>query len=83
MEKFNLNFQFKVYLSLVGLEENKMSEIQLQEIKRAFMGACGQMLLMFRDDITKLTDEQAIQTMQELLDEASKYWENETNYKNN
>ena len=47
MIKINLENQFQFYLKRVGLDEKTMSEIQLQETKRAFYGGFAQMWVLF------------------------------------
>jgi hypothetical protein len=47
MIKINLENQFQFYLKRVGLDEKTMSEIQLQETKRAFYGGFAQMWTLF------------------------------------
>jgi hypothetical protein len=50
MKKFDLLHQYQAYLNRVDLDETKMSQIQAIEMKRCFMGACGQMLVLLHDD---------------------------------
>lgn len=78
MDKFKLETQWQLYLQRVGLDESKMPAIQVQETKRAFMGACGQMLLLLRDDVSELPEEQAIAKLDEMLSECGEFWNNET-----
>ena len=54
MEAFKLAYQWKLYLQQMGLEEEAMPAAQLRETKRAFYGACGQMLLLLRDGLPPL-----------------------------
>ncbi len=53
MEKFNLEIQYQKYLERVGFKESQMGDTQRVETKRAFMGGCGQMLVILRDDISQ------------------------------
>ena len=54
---FDLEYQYQLYLKRVALPESKMHPQQKIETKRAFFGACGQMLMMLRDDLPKLSGE--------------------------
>lgn len=52
-----------------------MGDVQKTEMRRVFMAACGQMLVIFRDEITKLPDDEAVKSMQYMLDQATEFWE--------
>lgn len=83
INQFDLNYQYKLYLQRVGLFENSMSPIQKQETKRAFFGACGQMLLMMRDDVGGIEDESAaVKVMEDLINQVGNFWLKETGKQN-
>lgn len=72
---FNVEYQYQLYLERVSLKESEMNPIQRVETKRAFMGACGQMLLVLRDDVSELpTEEIAADTLESMLDQVAKYF---------
>lgn len=80
MEQFNLEYQWKLYLDRVGLKEETMYPVQLQETKRAFYGACGQLLFLMRDDVGAIEDDsQAVEVMQNMIDQVGNFWMKETN----
>lgn len=80
MNKYNLNSQFEIYLTRVGLDKAKMHPNQLVEIKRAFMGAAGQLLVLFRDDIGSIPSEElAVLTMESLFTQVAEFWSKENN----
>ncbi|MGB0521438.1 MAG: hypothetical protein ACPGJS_00690 [Flammeovirgaceae bacterium] len=66
-DNFDLQHQYKLYLQRVNLDESTMHPVQRIETKRAFMGACGQMLLLLRDDLTQLSEEKAAETLQDMI----------------
>lgn len=76
--EFNLEHQFLLYLQRVGLSDTLMSVAQMRETKRAFMGACGQMLVVLRDDLGELDEEQGVETLQNMLEQVSNFWLVET-----
>ena len=79
-ETLELEDQYKPYLMRVRLSEDRMSSIQRTETKRAFMGACGQMLVLFRDVIGAIEDEdKAILHMEDMFNQVKIFWNNETN----
>lgn len=76
--EFNLEHQYQLYLERVGLKEATMHHAQRTETKRAFMGACGQILIMLRDDVGKLEENEAIDTLDNLINQVSDFWLTET-----
>lgn len=80
---FDLHHQFTLYLRRCGVNDiAKMPADQLRETRRAFMGACGQMLILFRDDVTEYDDDKAVEIMQDLLDQVGRFWESEMKNQN-
>ncbi|GAB3889792.1 hypothetical protein GCM10028803_00200 [Larkinella knui] len=73
---FNLDYQYSLYLERIALKEEQMSPVQRIETKRAFMGAIGQILLLFRDDIPALPDDQAVAVMEDLFQQTLDFWAN-------
>lgn len=71
---FDIEYQYGLYLERVGLKVGEMHPVQAVETKRAFFGACGQLLLLMRDDIPNDEDE-AINILQSMLDQVGKFWE--------
>lgn len=75
MQQFNLEYQYQLYLERVSLKEENMHHEQRKQLKQAFMGACGQLLILFRDDLGGIEDEEkAIATMQDMLNQVGDYW---------
>lgn len=82
MEKFELDHQYKLYLERSGLKEESMHPVQKIETKRAFIGACGQMLILLRDDLGAMEDEdKAILTMQDMITQCEQFWKEQLNIK--
>lgn len=74
MNKFNLEEQYQMYLDLMGLDESQMPPIQQQETRRAFFGACGQMLRLMTEDIADLEEVDAVGTIINLKNQVSEYF---------
>lgn len=74
MEQFNLDYQYGLYLERVGLKETNMHPEQKRQLKQAFMGAVGQMLILFRDELTKFEDDKAVDIMQDMLNQVGDFW---------
>lgn len=82
MEKFNLAKQYQQYLERIGINENQMHPIQKQETKRAFFGACGQMLVLLREDVSQLNEDEAIKVLENMNNQVYSFWVNENINKN-
>lgn len=79
---FDLEKQYKLYLQRVELNEATMHPAQRTETKRAFMGACGQLLMLFRDELSELEESQAIEFMEKMKNQVLQYWNNQTRGQN-
>lgn len=79
---FNLQKQWQLYLTRVDLEESKMHPIQLIETKRAFFGACAQMLILLRDELTEFSDDQACDYLDAMLQQADDFWRQQVGRQN-
>lgn len=74
-KKFSLENQYQLYLKRVGITEEQMHPIQRKETKQAFFGACGQMLILFRDGIGAIENEnEAVQTMESMMTQVAEYF---------
>lgn len=74
---FNIEHQFKMYLQRIGFANVKLNPIQLQEMKRAFFGAFGLCLLLFRDYVSEFPEERGIEILEGMLNECGEYFKNE------
>ncbi|WP_157585412.1 hypothetical protein [Runella zeae] len=54
-----------------------MHPIQLQETRRAFYGAAGQMLILLRDDLSELPEEEAISKLDSMIIQVEAFWMNQ------
>lgn len=75
-DPFNVEEQYQKYLTRVGLKEEKMNPIQAKETKQAFFGAWGQLLLVMRDDITTLEEDEAIEKLKDMNTQVLIYFTN-------
>lgn len=81
-QEFDLEYQYQQYLKRVALNEAIMPENQKTQLRQAFMGACGQMLMLLRDDVGALSEKDAIDTMQDMINQVLNYFTKAAN-KNN
>ena len=77
MNPFNLEEQYQFYLNKVNMQEAAMPPTQRTEIRRAFMGACGIMLIMLRDDLAKLSDDAAVDTLDSMTKQVGEFFAQE------
>jgi len=71
---FDIENQFDEYLSMVNIKKENMSDIQLQEIRRAYYGACGQLLVLLKDRVSALPELVAIAAMEDLNYQVAQFW---------
>lgn len=75
MSKFNLEAQYKLFLQRMGLNEQNMHPEQKIQLKQTFFGACGTILLLFRDDISELDEDKGVEAMQSMLQQVEYFFE--------
>ena len=74
----DLEVQYQKYLDMVSLKESEMGSIQKRETKRAFFGGCIHLLVLFRDTVGEIEDEdRAILHLEDLMQQAEQYWKEE------
>lgn len=82
MEKFNIENQYKLYLQRMKLDEKIMPQVQRIETKRTFYGAFGQLLMLLQNEIPELSDEEAIKTLDSMINQVGQFFINETHKQN-
>lgn len=75
---FNLENRFEHYLELVKLDKAKMSDVQLVETKRAFMGGFGSAIVALNNDLDGLNESEAILTLESLFWQIAEFWTKES-----
>ena len=71
---FELEFQYQLYLKRVSLKEEKMHPEQKKQLREAFYGACGQMLILLRDDLGALENEEATIVYKNMVQQVSNFF---------
>lgn len=82
MSEFNLEHQYQLYLQRMALSESTMHPQQKIQLRQTFFGASGQMLILLRDELSKLEEEKAIETLQDLINQVANFFLAETNKMN-
>ena len=52
------------------------------QLRQTFFGASGQMLILLRDELSKLEEEKAMETLQDLINQVGNFFLAETNKMN-
>jgi hypothetical protein len=71
--------RFRHYLKLVGLKPHKMSKVQYQELRRAFYGAAGHMLVFMKEVGGIATEDEMMKVMNKTEQEVMDFWSKEKN----
>lgn len=71
---FDLEHQYQLYLQRLKLDELQMSEVQRKEMRQVFMGACGQMIILLRDEVAKYPDDEAVEILRDMLNQVGNYF---------
>lgn len=82
MQEFNLEHQYQRYLQRMALSESTMHPQQKIQLRQTFFGASGQMLILLRDELSKLEEEKAMETLQDLINQVGNLFLAETNKMN-
>jgi hypothetical protein len=82
MQEFNLEHQYQLYLQRMALSESTMHPQQKIQLRQTFFGASGQMLILLRDELSKLEEEKAMETLQDLINQVGNFFLAETNKMN-
>lgn len=82
MQEFNLEHQYKLYLQRMSLSESTMHPQQKIQLRQTFFGASGQMLILLRDELSKLEEVKAMETLQDLINQVGNFFLAETNKMN-
>jgi len=82
MEKFNLEYQYQLYLKRMKLHEDKMHPQQKKQLRETFMGASGQLIILLRDDVAALPEDEGVKTMKDMLNQVADYFLKATNKAN-
>lgn len=66
--------QYALYLQRIGQDEGRMHPEQKKQVKQAFYGAFGQSLIMLRDEISALPEDQGIQALDSMISEVGNFF---------
>jgi len=81
MSTFNLDYEYDLYLSRVGLDKKKMDKSHRRETKRAFMAGAGSVLAMF-SDIADMSEADALAVVERVKRDVAEFWVREATNSN-
>jgi len=73
---FSIETQYQLYLKRIQLKEEDMHEQQRIQLRQTFYGACGQMMLLLRDDLARLEEMHGVMVLQDMMDQVQTYFLN-------
>lgn len=75
MDKFNIEAQYQLYLKRMRLSEDTMHPQQKIQLRQTFFGAAGQMLILMRDEIGAIEDEDtAVEVLVDLINQVGNFF---------
>lgn len=77
MNPFNLEDQYQFYLKKMQLDEATMHSEQRVQLRQAFMGASGIILLLILDEFAALSDDDGDRMFTSMVDQVGEYWNKE------
>ena len=81
-DTFKLEHQYQLYIKRVGLDEHRMHPQQKKQLRETFMGACGQMIILLRDDVSALPEDEGVKVLQDMLNEVGDHFLKESGKQN-
>lgn len=82
MKVFSLEEQYQLYLKRIKLSEETMHSEQRKQLKQTFFGACGQMIILLRDEISELEEIDGVKVLEGMLGEVTNFFLKESNQQN-
>lgn len=70
----DIDKRFDEYLVLVELKKDELSQVQLQELERAFMGGLGSALVLLLQDMDGLNEVEQINSLWLVMQKVSDFW---------
>ena len=74
MNPFNVEDQYQFYLKKIELPEATIHPAQRIQLRDAFMGASGIILLLIRHEFAALSDDDGDRMFTSMIDQVDAYW---------
>lgn len=79
--EFDLRNQYLQYLQRIGLVEAIMHPEQKLQVQDAFMGGCFTTIMLFKDRIGDMEEQEAVDVLNDIWKQCGDYWLKRTNQK--
>ena len=80
--KFNIEYQYTLYLEKMNLKEEQMHPVQKQETKMAFISGMGHMLKLMFDDVADMQLEQGVTALDDMFNQVNDFFKKESQKSN-
>lgn len=74
---FTIKQQWDRFMERCGMAPGEMPKVQETEMSKAFYGSAGQILIMIRDEVSELKEEDAVVVLDNMMDEIMKFWQDQ------
>lgn len=71
---FQIAHQYQLYLVRMKLNEADMHPEQKIQVKQAFYGAFGQLLVLMREEIAALPERSGVRVLEDLTKQVADFW---------
>ncbi len=72
---FSIEHQYQLFLQRIALSEEQMGSQQRILLRMTFFGAAGQLLVLMRDDLSRLEENHGVRVLEDMHDQVMQYFE--------
>lgn len=81
--KFDLEYQFSLYMRLSELDNQQIPARMVRELKRAFFASAGQLLVLLSKDLMLLEQAKGLERLEAIEEQILLYFSDEKKYDSN
>lgn len=74
MNPFDVENQYQLYLKRMALKESEMHPEQKRQLRQAFFGATGQILMLLRDEAPKLDEGEMVNMIERMVSQVLEFF---------
>ena len=74
---FDLEHQYQLYLQRMDLRESEMHPVQRVQLKQTFFGASGQILMLLRNELAELPEDEAVDQLESMIEQVLAYFQSQ------
>lgn len=76
MKKISIEEKYQFYLKKINLSETTMHPEQKRQLRHAFYGSAGILLIALRDELTELDEEESIECLDDMMKQVGDFVNN-------